>query len=104
MRRQHHPRAGLLIDRTGLSFQRQQEAAAQLSQSQRETLGPFGVEVATLQVSGALTRDGRGTEAAHLFQQQLADVILAIDAPPLTKIDGHTYLPTMLQHRPKLVT
>ena len=81
-----------------------------LCQSQRETLGPFGVEVAALQVSGAPFARGTSkkeqhasAEAVHAFQQRLADAILAVGLPPLSTVDGDAFLSTMLGFRPKLV-
>ena len=81
-----------------------------LCQSQRETLGTFGVEVAALQVSGAPAASGPGkkeqdanAEAVHAFQQRLADAILAVGLPALSTLGADAFLPAMLGIRPKLV-
>ncbi len=81
-----------------------------LCQAQRETLGPFGVEVTALQVSGApgpaasRKDEAAAAESRRVYWQQVADAILALDAPALSKIDGIALLPTMFHYRPKLVS
>jgi NAD(P)-dependent dehydrogenase (short-subunit alcohol dehydrogenase family) len=71
-----------------------------LSQSQRETLAPFGVEVMAVQASGAPPMNSGD---APLFLQQLADAVLAAEAPPLAKVDGVAPFGGVLRRRPKMV-
>jgi NAD(P)-dependent dehydrogenase (short-subunit alcohol dehydrogenase family) len=87
----------------GSPFRGGRKLMRQLSEAQRETLGPFGVEVLTIEASGAPKLSDATAEARRQFRQQLVDAILAIDPPALSKIDGPDLLPAILRPRRKLL-